>query len=506
MKDDLIFDDRIYTIETMEADGETVTFRAFENIPYVKHPAAPEMQRLSIFVPEAYYEGKKIGHYDRENAPIFMPNTVGGYMPGPQRRPGMDRQGHADASLAALRHGCVVVSPGVRGRGMADKDGKYIGMAPAMICDLKAAVRYLRHNADRIPGDVEKIISNGTSAGGAASSLLGATGNHPDYEPYLEQMGAAPEKDHIFAASCYCPITNLDHADMAYEWEFAGIKEYHTKQFDPPAPGETKPRITAIDGEMTEEQMEWSEELKKLFPDYVNSLGLREEDGTLLTLDQEGDGTFKDFVLSKVMESAQAEIERCTDAAGDTEKPCGEDAANAGGRERKAPAIPGMAPYESPLEQEWLTVTDRQVTAVDFPGYVRFRTRMKQTPAFDSTFLGTPENELFGDAQTQYRHFTAFSAAHSKADGAIAERQQIRMMNPMYYIEDGQADKAPYYRIRHGAVDRDTSLAISAMLAVKLRNQGVETDFAYPWGVPHAGDYDLEELFAWIDRICRENG
>lgn len=105
---------------------------------------------------------------------------------------------------------------------MIDAQGKLIGTAPAVICDYKAAVRWLRHNRDLIPGDTEKIITNGTSAGGAISSVMGATGNHPDYEPFLKAVGAADERDDIFAASCYCPITNLDHADMAYEWEFAG--------------------------------------------------------------------------------------------------------------------------------------------------------------------------------------------------------------------------------------------------------------------------------------------
>lgn len=53
-------------------------------------------------------------------------------------------------------------------------------------------------------------------------------------------------------------------------------------------------------------------------------------------------------------------------------------------------------------------------------------------------------------------------------------------------------------------IDRDTSLAISAMLTAVLREQGVKVDFAYPWGIPHAGDYDLDELFAWIDSICKK--
>ena len=71
-----------------------------------------------------------------------------------------------------------------------------------------------------VPGDVEKIITNGTSAGGALSALAGATKNAKEYEPYLKAIGAAEEKDDIFAASCYCPIHNLEYADAAYEWLF----------------------------------------------------------------------------------------------------------------------------------------------------------------------------------------------------------------------------------------------------------------------------------------------
>ena len=84
--------------------------------------------------------------------------------------------------------------------------------------DLKAAIRYLKFNDDLILGNAKKIITDGTSAGGAMSALLGSTGNHPDYELLLEKMGAAKASDDIWAAVCFCPITDLEHADMAYEW------------------------------------------------------------------------------------------------------------------------------------------------------------------------------------------------------------------------------------------------------------------------------------------------
>ena len=78
----------------------------------------------------------------------------------------------------------------------------------------------------------------------------------------------------------------------------------------------------------------------------------------------------------------------------------------------------------------------------------------------------------------------------------------VKMLNPMEYVMDEMAQKAHHFRIRHGECDRDTSLVISAMLVLKLREAGCEVDYHSPWNTPHAGDYDLDELFAWIDGIC----
>ena len=62
---------------------------------------------------------------------------------------------------------------------------------------------------------------------------------------------------------------------------------------------------------------------------------------------------------------------------------------------------------------------------------------------------------------------------------------------------------AKHWRIRHGVKDRDTSLAVPAILALKLKQAGYDTDVAAVWGVPHDGNYDLPELFDWLDSICR---
>ena len=48
------------------------------------------------------------------------------------------------------------------------------------------------------------------------------------------------------------------------------------------------------------------------------------------------------------------------------------------------------------------------------------------------------------------------------------------------------------------------SLFIPLMFATKLKNQGISTDLAFPWETGHSGDYDLEEVFEFIDNIERK--
>lgn len=188
MSSGLKFQEEKYEIKTCELESRGITYRAFEEIQYCENPVDP-IQKLNIFVPESYYHDGQINGYSLHTAPIFMPNTVGGYMPGPADRPGRDFKGGINTVFAALEHGYVVVSAGVRGRtsGMKSQEffvggrldgeesdtGRAVGKAPAFIVDMKAAIRYLRHNRERIPGDTEHIITSGTSAGGALSALTG---------------------------------------------------------------------------------------------------------------------------------------------------------------------------------------------------------------------------------------------------------------------------------------------------------------------------------------------
>ncbi|MCF6095742.1 hypothetical protein L1766_01775 [Thermovorax subterraneus] len=451
----LVFDVDKYEKKTATLDNKIINYRAYENIIYVTNPVDPEYQYINIYIPEEYFVGKSIGNYNANTAPIFFPNRVGGYMPAKADSPGFKQDGSPNASLVALSKGYIVASPAARGRTLKGVDSSFTGKAPACIVDLKAAVRYLRYNDEIMPGDAEKIIPNGTSAGGALTSLLGATGNHPDYEPYLEEINAAKERDDVFAVSSYCPITNLDNADMAYEWQFYGINDYN---------------FAGRQGTLSEEQIALSAKLKSMFTDYVNSLNLKKPDGTLLILDEKGNGTFKDFVKSFLIQSAQKALSTGKDLS----------------------------------TLDFITIENGTVKDIDFEAYNRYITRMKPVPAFDALDASSWENSLFGDKTIDNKHFTKFSKMHSLTGAPLADEKIVKMMNPMNYIGSKEATIAKYWRIRHGAKDRDTSFAIPVILATKLQNEGYKVDFAMPWGVPHSGDYDLDELFNWMDNVIKE--
>ena len=234
-------------------------------------PADEKYETLGIFVPAAYMNAKDNGDgtftctinnqaavkgYTADSAPIVIPVNTPGYsaMAAPTDYV-TDSASYTDA-------GFIYVAAGCRGRDAG---------APAGVTDLKAAIRYIRYNDGVIPGDVDRVFSFGMSGGGAQSALLGATGDSEDYEPYLTVIGAVSGvSDAVTGSMCWCPITELDYADEAYEWNLGNTRT-----------------------DLTEKEQTLSDQMAEAFAKYINDLGLKDASGNTLTLEESENGIYQ---------------------------------------------------------------------------------------------------------------------------------------------------------------------------------------------------------------------
>ena len=300
-------------------------------------------------------------------------------------------------------------------------------------------------------------MSSGGSAGGALSSLLAASGNHPDYAPYLEDIGAAEEEDNIFAAAGFSPIVNLEHADGAYEWEMGPI----------PVAGPAAGPIKIVPG-LVDQAL--SKSLIEAFRAYQDGLRLQGRNSFgLLTADNLGDYILKEYLLP------QADRFLST----------------LGADEQKA--------YLTSHPWIYWDGTNADFTYSDF---LNARGRMKGLPAFDDFEKSMAEPILFGTEIEDARHFTEFSLRQETGDPSAELSEElekaVRMMNPMTYILEGNPGCADHWWLRFGAMEKDTAHAIFVDQVTALENLGKNVDGRMVWDGGHCADDDMEGPCRWL--------
>ncbi|MFI5794116.1 subtype B tannase [Streptomyces sp. NPDC051677] len=486
------------TVTDTDGDEHTVKYHFWKAITYVANPVDEKYQSLNVSVP-VEIDGTAV---DASDAPILLANTVGGYMPstvteatgvGASGAPvggGMgggagggttsaDPAPSASASASAspsapgangntnanggalntnqylaLGAGYVVIEPGARGRTLKNSAGEYYGVAPAVIVDLKAAVRYIRANKGRIPGDTDRIVSAGTSAGGAVSALLGASGDSPLYDRYLKELGAADASDAIFATGAWCPITDLEHADGAYEWNWGGNALKTGTQVDQTV----------------------SKALRSQFAEYQAGLKLK----GLNRFGALNARNYDEYLVKQYLEpSATAYLTALSDA--------------------------DRATYLA--ANTFITWKNGKATFswADFLTHVG--ARKKTTPAFDAFDLSTGENNLFGKGATITRHFTAYGLKNDTT-GVTAKRldsdipEVLRLMNPMHFLTGKpNAGRSKHWWIRLGTKDSDTSLTVSANLAAAANGLGDDVNHLYYWDEGHGANTDPGDFITWIAKV-----
>jgi hypothetical protein len=479
-------------------DGEPLTVDQY-SVVYVANPVPVvdngvttfDYESMNIYVPENA----------TEDSPIILQDNNGGWnggKAGTSVTDGEDYDSINDKVGQALKAGYVIANVGCRSRFPGrnqDVDGNYIAHAPAQVVDVKAAIRYLRYNDGVMPGDTNRIIITGTSGGGALGVAIAASGNSPEYYPYLYELEAAGVTydaqsgtyssildDDVFGTVLYCAITDLDHMDAAYEWMYNGTREEL--------------------GIYSAAQMDASKWLKVNYQPYFNGLGLRDENGKELTAPHFGDAITA--LAEKEVEEAYVEV----------------------GPDQMAADIAALDYPDS----SWYTIDGDGKATVDLDKWLYFVVQnraLKGVPAADN--VGSPlpfippfsESTLGGTTSQEYSNFAEWSWNNNalpgdgvgwddvglpwggfiQTDAGQAVLLQMKMINPMpYLVSDTEGDSAPYWYFRHGMLDRDTSFAVEAALYYAVLNayDVSNNNFELAWLKPHSGDYDVPEAYEWV--------
>lgn len=501
---------------------------------YCAKPQATEYESLAVYVPGAYMQGvknpdgtytcqinpkAKVGNYTAATAPVVMPVNTGGY--AAQKAP----SSYDGTGLSTyLSQGFVYVYAGCRGRSNGtNPDGTaYDGGAPWGVTDLKAAVRYLRYNDSLIPGNKNRIFTFGHSGGGAQSALMGATGDSEMYMPYLSSIGALmkdrqgkPLSDAIDGAMCWCLITNLTQADLSYEWMMGQFSSEGTRAY----------------GTWTRSL---SRDMARAYADSLNRMGLRDEQGNVLTLTQSESGIYMagpyyDYLKTTIETSLNNFLKDNQFSLTTGQNDFHVDGAFPGqGVQTGAPV--GMLPggptgpvgggkdevhtYNSAKEyidalngdNPWITYDEKTNTAT-ISSVEAFVEHMKQATksvgAFDDLQKAQAENLLFGNGQNDALHFdgnmTYFMEKRQNTyknyrdyDDSIRQAYEGDMNNvdalhvdtltrqlmydPMTFILVPEGEKKPstlakHWRIHTGISQGDTALTTEVNLALALKQR-----------------------------------
>ena len=487
-------------------------------VVYVANPASLDYETLGIYVPGAYLEASdngdgtytasvksdaQVGQFTAATAPYILPVNTPGYSASAAP------SGLSNGIASYTQAGMIYLQPGIRGRdNTTDSRGQeVVGGAPWGVTDLKAAIRYVRYNKDLLPGDTDKIVSFGHSGGGAQSAILGASGDSTLYNPYLEALGAAmkdkegnPISDAPYGTMTWSPITSLDYADAAYEWNLGQFADSNTR----------------AEGTFTQAL---SQDLAKEYANYINQLGLKHE-GQALTLTESSQGIYTQGSYATYLEGVVNQS--LNNFLDDTSFPYTSDGAGPGGSTESVTYETAQAYIDSlNAETQWVTYDAAANRAkisslADFAKYVKKAS--KAVPAFDDLSRSQAENAVFGVAEENELHFdqvvarllknnqakyesltdwnsqyvTDFESDLAKTDSlgkTIAERQDL--YNPMFYLTSAysgyQTSKlASHWRIRSGISQGDTALTVETNLALALENQAngavKSVDFATVWG------------------------
>lgn len=500
------------------------------DVAYCTAPRDAAHETLSVFVPGKYLRGEKraggaytcsinysakVNGYTAATAPMLLAVNTKAY-----KEVTASAAYHDDAMGGFLRAGMVCVFPGMR-----RTDGENPGTAPWGVVDLKAAVRFLRLNMERLPGDPNRIFAFGTGEGGALSAVLGASGDSEDYLPYLNRIGAAlydqnkeSLSDTVYGVMSWNPSAPPDTGDSAYEWL---LGQY------------------ARDGSRDERlwTAELSQDLAASYAAQINAMKLTDGEGSRLTLEPARGGictsggyadalrTLLEKSLNRYLRNAKFPVLVKEDGI---EISC-----------RMAEA------YINALDggERWLSYdTDTKTVRIsDLAGFAhRCASALKAVGAVDGLGREMPENQVFSVSGLGAMHFDAvLSALLAVNQGVYARytgwsytlpanssfdltktdelgrsaKARTALYTPLYFLSrggDGYGKSTPAreWRINCGVVENGTAAVDAMNLFLALReNAGVKKVKLTPvWkqrdARPENAGSGAGNFLSWVEDRC----
>ncbi|MFK4100716.1 esterase [Streptomyces sp. NPDC019531] len=512
---------------------------------YVANPAATDYENLSIYVPGAYltatansdgttYTAKvnpkgTVGAYSGRTAPIVIPVNTPGYA---AQKPATSYSYSSVSQYLAAGH--IYVWPGMRGKDSSTSTRN--DAAPWGVTDLKAAIRFLRYNRSVLPGSTDDIVLFGMSGGGAQDTVAGTSGDSTLYFPYLRSLGAAmedaqgrPLSDAVAGVMAWCPITNLQEANLSYEWNM----------------GQFASTGTRASGTWTSA---YSTDLAKAWPKYLNRLGLRDEQGRRLKLTESSSGihlagSYYDHLIKVITTSLNNFLSDNTFPYTITTQggPPGS------GQTGTSTTYQTVADYIAYLNTEstWVSydATSNTVTVSGLEGFVNSQKNAnKPVGAFDGYSRGQGENSVFAMGLNAPSHFVPLSRdvikvneatyatysdwdsgyGASAYDSDFAKKDSVGKdmawradaYNPLYFLSPAfagyrRSQVARHWRIRTGIMQGDTANTTEINLQLALQNYGIrDVDFATVWAKAHTqaertGDATTN-FISWVESVVKK--
>ncbi len=479
-------------------------------IVYTKTPTALKYQKMALFVPENYLICRKNaddflsceksssaheGKYNVNNAPIFFEIDS----PDFAAMPALTE--YKDYSVYT-KEGMVYAHIGFRGIDSG---------APLGVADIKAAVKYLRRNNDRIPGNTNSIFVLGMNQGGLLAAVLGASGNDKAYMPYLQEIGALNGvDDNISGVILFNPVSGLDTANEALEWLLGSSRK-----------------------DMTEEQKKMSEAMAKEYANYINRAGFIDARGRALTLQYSAkgiyqQGTYYDYIKKVIEKSIQRFIETHTFPYMIPKSwEISEEDAIAQDNIKLAGTIQSKDRFLNTLNAKKKWIFDYGIHGLKISSIKDFnrifKRKMLPMASFDGVNKDKIANLLFGAGDANKMHFDFYTARVLKnsAEGKdfssdLYKRdkagsitlKRVNLYNPLYYLISSYegyntSTAAPYWYVRSGLFQNSDILtsSVNLYLALSGYRKIKEVDYQTVWGmgeVKELTDKNIEEIFDWI--------